>query len=105
MAMTTFRKSAGLTFTALPAICWSRMAHAERTIEKAEFLEERARKEIGPVPFVFVMNKCDLVDEWEIDPEMEARLAAKNWTVLRSSAKTGQGVDEAFLQLTRKIVG
>ncbi len=75
------------------------------TIDKAIELEERARKEIGAVPFVFVVNKCDLVDDWEFDAEMDARLAAKNWTVLRSSAKTGQGVDEAFSQLTRKIVG
>jgi small GTP-binding protein len=75
------------------------------TFEKAVALEERACKEIGPVPFVFVINKCDLVDEWELDPEMEARLAAKNWTMVRSSAKTGEGVDEAFSQLTRKIVG
>jgi small GTP-binding protein len=75
------------------------------TFEKAFALEERAHKEIGQIPFVFVINKCDLVDEWELDPEMEARLAAKNWTVLRSSAKTGEGVDEAFSQLARKIVG
>ncbi len=75
------------------------------TVEKAIALEERARKEIGPVPFIFVMNKCDLVDEWELGPEMEACLAAKKWTLLRSSAKTGQGVEEAFLQLTRKMMG
>jgi small GTP-binding protein len=75
------------------------------TIDKAVQLEERARAEIGPVPFVFVMNKCDLVDDWEFDPEMEAGLAAKNWTILISSAKTGQGVEEAFSQLARKIVG
>jgi small GTP-binding protein len=75
------------------------------TIDKAVQLEERARAEIGPVPFVFVMNKCDLVDDWEFDPEMEAGLAAKSWTILISSAKTGQGVDEAFSQLARKIVG
>ena len=74
------------------------------TVEKAIALEERARQEIGPVPFVFVINKSDLVDEWELDAEMETRLAAKNWTILRSSAKTGEGVDEAFAQLTRKIM-
>jgi len=74
------------------------------TFDKAILLQDRARQEIGPVPFVFVLNKCDLVDEWEIDPEMEASLAAKNWTLLRSSAKTGQGVEEAFSQLARKII-
>lgn len=75
------------------------------TLEKAEFLEDRARKEIGPVPFIFLLNKNDLPDEWEIESEDEAQLAAKNWTVLRTSAKTGENVDEAFVQLARKIVG
>ena len=75
------------------------------TLEKAVELEERARKEIGAVPFVFVINKCDLLDQWEIDPEMEQQLAAKKWTVLRSSAKSGEGVEQAFSQLARKISG
>ena len=75
------------------------------TMEKAVVMEERARQEIGSVPFLFVINKCDLVDEWDVDTELEARLVAKGWTILRSSAKTGEGVDEAFCQLTRKIVG
>jgi small GTP-binding protein len=75
------------------------------TIDRAVELEERARAEIGSVPFVFVMNKCDLVDDWEFDPEMKTRLATKSWAILCSSAKTGQGVEEAFSQLARKIVG
>jgi len=74
------------------------------TVEKAIALEERARQEIGPVPFVFVINKSDLADEWEFAAEMETRLTEKQWTILRSSAKTGEGVDEAFAQLTRKIM-
>jgi small GTP-binding protein len=74
------------------------------TVEKAVTLQKRAREEIGTIPFVFVINKCDLVEQWDLDPELEARLSAENWTILRSSAKTGEGVDEAFSQLTRKIV-
>jgi small GTP-binding protein len=75
------------------------------TFDKAVELEERARKEIGAVPFVFVINKCDLVDQWEFDAELEERFASKQWTMLRSSAKSGEGVDEAFSQLARKISG
>ena len=75
------------------------------TLEKAVALEQKAREEVGPIPFVLVINKSDLVDEWDLDPEMEERHAAMNWTVLRSSAKTGEGVEEAFLQLTRKMLG
>jgi small GTP-binding protein len=75
------------------------------TIDATVVLEERARREIGPVPFVLVMNKCDLIEDWEFDPELEARFAARRWTILRSSAKTGEGVEEAFSGLARKIAG
>jgi len=74
------------------------------TLEKALLLEERVRQEIGAVPFVFVINKSDLLKDWEVDAAAEAQLQAKNWTVLRSSAKTGEGVEEAFVELTRKML-
>jgi small GTP-binding protein len=75
------------------------------TLEKAVALEQKAREEAGPIPFVFLINKCDLTEEWDLEPDMETRYAAMNWTVLRSSAKTGEGVEEAFSQLTRKMLG
>jgi len=74
------------------------------TLEKALDLEERARKEVGAVPFVFVLNKSDLAEEWEIDSEAEAKLRSRRWTVLRASAKNGDGVEEAFMELTRKMM-
>jgi len=74
------------------------------TLEKALLLEERARQEIGTVPFVFAINKSDLLKDWELDVEAETQLQAKNWTVLRCSAKTGEGVEEAFAELTRKML-
>jgi small GTP-binding protein len=74
------------------------------TLEKAIDLEQKVREEVGELPFVFVVNKCDLVEEWQLDPTLEAQFAAKNWSILRSSAKTGANVEEAFLQLTRKMI-
>ncbi len=74
------------------------------TIEKAVELEERVRAEVGALPFVFVINKVDLIREWEVDEEVEAKLAERQWAVLRSSAKTGENVEEAFALLTRKMV-
>jgi hypothetical protein len=32
-------------------------------------------------------------------------LAAEGWSILRSSAKTGEGVEESFSLLTRKMLG
>jgi small GTP-binding protein len=74
------------------------------TLKKAFDLEERVRKEVGGIPFVLVINKCDLAQEWELPPAFEAEFAARQWTVLHSSAKTGENVEEAFSQLTRKML-
>src|SRR5271165_197711 len=74
------------------------------TLDRALELEDRARVEIGAVPFIFVLNKYDLRQEWEIDEGMLEGVAARGWTILRSSAKTGENVDEAFQQLTLKML-
>jgi small GTP-binding protein len=74
------------------------------TLEKAFQLQQRVREELGEIPFIFVINKADLVEDWELDPAMESQLTARNWTILRSSAKTGENVEEAFSQLTRKML-
>jgi len=74
------------------------------TLEKAFQLGQRVREEVGEIPFIFVINKADLIQDWELDPAMESQLTARNWTILRSSAKTGENVDEAFSQLTRKML-
>src|SRR5215469_6832576 len=75
------------------------------TIEKAFSLEQRVREEVGAIPFLFVINKCDLEQDWEVDSALQAQLTEKNWNLLRSSAKTGEGVEEAFALLARKILG
>jgi len=75
------------------------------TLEKARELEQRAREEVGAIPFVFVVNKSDLLQDWEVDDSFEAQMRAQNWSVLRSSAKTGEGVEEAFSRLARKMLG
>jgi len=75
------------------------------TLEKAFDLEQRARQEAGPIPFVLVINKVDLLQDWELDSRLEEQIAARSWSVLRSSAKTGEGVEEAFTLLAQKILG
>jgi len=74
------------------------------TLEKALSLEQRVREEVGDIPFVFVVNKSDLVQEWQLDPTLQAQFTLKNWSILHSSAKTGENVEAAFQQLTRKMI-
>ncbi|HEV2101717.1 MAG TPA: Rab family GTPase [Candidatus Acidoferrum sp.] len=75
------------------------------TLEKAVSLEQKAREEIGAIPFVLVINKSDLMRDWEMDAALESQLAAQGWSVQRSSAKTGEGVEESFSLLARKMLG
>ena len=75
------------------------------TLEKAVSLEQRVREEVGAIPFVLVINKRDLIRDWELDPALESQLAAQGWSILCSSAKTGEGVEESFSRLTQKMLG
>jgi len=66
------------------------------TLDKAVELQERARSRIGDVPFLLLLNKSDLRDEWLIqDPALE-HLRGRGWEILETSAKTGSAVERAF---------
>jgi small GTP-binding protein len=75
------------------------------TLEKAVILQSRAREAVGPVPFALVLNKADLADKWELDEGAVADLVKQGWSTFRTSAKTGDGVEEAFLALARGMAG
>ena len=74
------------------------------TLETAFDIQERTWKSIGEVPFVVLLNKSDLAGQWALDKERMALLAEKNWQVVRTSAKTGEGVEAAFRLLTELIM-
>jgi small GTP-binding protein len=74
------------------------------TLAKAEELEEAMRKEFGAKPFVFLINKNDRRAEWEVEPGWQEGLAARGWDVMHTSAKTGEGVEEACSKLTAKML-
>ena len=74
------------------------------SLEKAIEVKDEAEQQIGAVRFVVALNKCDLADEWAIPPEKEAEMTKQGWNVVRTSAKTGEGVDEAFQTLVKAML-
>jgi small GTP-binding protein len=70
-----------------------------QTLDDALSLNERVVLQMGKVPALLLLNKFDLSDQWEIDPSQTSKLGAAGWNVLHTSAKTGERVEEAFLQL------
>ncbi len=75
------------------------------TLEKALELHERVQGALGATPAVLVVNKCDLAADWEVTPEMEQELCGRGWEPVHSSAKTGEGVEEAFQALAHLMLG
>ena len=74
------------------------------TLDKAFSLQDRVENSIGQVPFILLLNKLDLTDDWEIDDATLNTILQKKWIVIKSSAKTGLGVEEAFQKLTEKMM-
>lgn len=74
------------------------------TLDKAFSLQQKVEETIGKVPFILILNKSDLTQDWEIEDSLIDELVQKNWTVIKGSAKTGLGVEEAFIKLTEKML-
>ena len=74
------------------------------TYDQALDIHERTKESCGDIPFVAVLNKSDLIDDWKIDEEMLKDMQQKNWLLIKSSAKLGNGVEEAFSALAQKIL-
>jgi small GTP-binding protein len=75
-----------------------------QTLDDALALNQRVIQEAGKVPAVLVLNKSDLADKWEIDSARESELTAAGWNILRTSAKTGDAVEEVFSRLTAAML-
>jgi small GTP-binding protein len=75
-----------------------------KTLEVARSIRQRVQNEIGVRPFLALINKADLRETWEIPDSTWDELAAEGWTLLETSAKSGQHVEEAFATLTSRIL-
>jgi small GTP-binding protein len=74
------------------------------TLDTAATLQQMAEQAAGHVPFVVVLNKADLASKWQVDERGIRKFAEQGWPIVRTSAKTGEGVEETFLKLTRAML-
>jgi small GTP-binding protein len=74
------------------------------TLQTAIDLQQRVEENLGKLPFILVLNKWDLQDEWELDSENIEAIEQKGWTTIKTSAKTGLNVEEIFHILATKIL-
>jgi GTPase SAR1 family protein len=74
------------------------------TLDQALELQKRVAETLGAAPFVLALNKADLAPQWEVDETRIAGLTAQNFTLMKTSAKEGAGVEEAFAYLARRMI-
>jgi len=74
------------------------------TLDVARSKQARVTAEIGSVPFLFLLNKADLQENWEVPAQSFEELENAGLVVFRTSAKTGEGVEEAFQELAKRMV-
>ena len=74
------------------------------TIDVAQSIQQRVEAEVGKLPFVVLLNKHDLQSLWSISAEHLAALERGGWTVQLTSARSGEGVEEAFQALADRVV-
>jgi small GTP-binding protein len=73
------------------------------TLEMALSLRQRVEADYGSLPFVLLVNKSDLRQQWTVEETELEDLRQHGWWVHPSSAQSGQGVEEAFRDLAVRV--
>jgi len=73
------------------------------TLEAALDIKQNILALLGNIPFVVLINKIDLTEQWEIDDEQIARLNLEEKQIFFTSAKSGKHVEDAFSILSNYL--
>jgi small GTP-binding protein len=74
------------------------------TAEQIKDIRDNVIREIGLVPSLVALNKTDLMDDWKLTGEQENGMKEGRMNVIRTSAKTGEGVESAFQWLADEMM-
>jgi len=74
------------------------------TFVTAFSIQQMVEREVGPLPFLVLFNKNDLTEQFEILPTEMEQMINFGWKMFRTSAKSGERVEEAFEKLAEKMI-
>jgi small GTP-binding protein len=66
------------------------------TFEQLFDLREHVKSAAGDVPAIVALNKADLKEQWLFTPADSAKVISGGFHVINTSAKSGEGVEDAF---------
>jgi len=78
-------------------------ATREESLQVALDLKKLVDTTVGEIPFLLLINKSDMIDEMVISPQQIINLGFPVENIFLTSAKTGMGVEEAFIELAKKL--
>lgn len=76
----------------------------EASLRAALYLLMQSQKQLPGVPVVLLINKLDQIDRWEVSAGDITRLQ-QSLPTFRTSALNGDGVEIAFAELGRMLIG
>ncbi len=74
------------------------------TLDIAVQLKHKVDTEVADIPFVLVINKLDLKQNWCIDKSQLDELRQSGWEIIETSAKSSDNVEYAFTQLGSQLL-
>ncbi len=74
------------------------------TVDIARRLCAEAEQRFGALPFVLIINKTDLTEQWEVPDGTVEELRSSGMDVFLTSAKTGDEVETALQALANKLL-
>ena len=74
------------------------------TLDDVATLRDVVKKVAANIPQVILVNKVDLESSWEISDRDLERLKRPDTIIMKTSAKSGVGVNEAFLALAEAML-
>ena len=74
------------------------------TFVTAFSIQQMVEREVGPLPFIVLFNKNDLTEQIDILPTELEQMINFGWKMFRTSAKSGERVEEAFQKLAEKML-
>ena len=75
------------------------------TFDQIFELRDICAEAVGEVPAIVAINKSDLTEEWELSQGDYERLSEAGLEYFITSARTGDGVEDAFLRLAAATLG
>jgi small GTP-binding protein len=74
------------------------------TLDIAMHIRGIVLKLVPGMPHILLINKADLKAEWEIQAHDIEKFRHQDVKIMETSAKTGQSVEDAFLDLSRHML-